>query len=159
MDRRRVVITGLGAVTPIGLSMEESWAAVKAGVCGVAPITQYDTAQQKVKLAAEVKGFDPETYMSKAEARRMSRFIQFAAAAAKETMVDAGLDKESINPDRCGVIVSSGIGGQTVTVSEQLRGMERGFDKVSPFYVPTAISNMAAGQIRSEEHTSELQSL
>ena len=147
MERRRVVITGMGAVTPVGLTMQESWAAVKAGACGIAPITQYDPAAQKVKLAAEVKDFEPEKTMNKAEARRMSRFIQFAVAAAKEAMRDAEIDRTGLDPDRCGVIVSSGIGGQTATVCEQLRGMERGFDKVSPYYVPAAISNMAAGQI------------
>ena len=144
---RRVVITGLGAVTPLGLNITESWAAVRAGKCGIGPITQYDPAGQKVKLAAEVKGFDPEAYMTRQEAKRMGRFTQFAIAAAREALSSAGIEKGALDADRCGVIVSSGIGGQAITESEHSRGLERGFDKVSPFYIPTAICNMAAGQI------------
>ena len=145
MEKRRGVITGLGAVTPLGLTMENSWQAVRRGVCGVGPISQYDASTQKVKLAAEVRGFEPETYMSRAEARHMSRFTQFAVAAAKQALERARLT--AFDPDRCGVIVSSGIGGQIITEAEHLRGMEREFDRVSPFYIPTAISNMAAGQV------------
>ena len=144
---RRVVITGLGAVTPLGLNITESWAAVRAGKCGIGSITQYDPAGQKVKLAAEVKGFDPEAYMTRQEAKRMGRFTQFAIAAAREALSSAGIEKGALDADRCGVIVSSGIGGQAITESEHSRGLERGFDKVSPFYIPTAICNMAAGQI------------
>ena len=143
MNRRRVVITGLGAVTPIGLTAEESWQAVRNGVCGIAPITQYDASGQKVKLAAEVKGFAAETLLGKSEAKRMGRFTQFAVVAAQEAL--SGFQGEDL--DRCGVIVSSGIGGQSITESEHSRGLERGWDRVSPFYIPTAISNMAAGQI------------
>ena len=145
MNGRRVVITGLGAVTPLGLTMEESWQAVRRGECGIGPITQYDAAGQKVKLAAEVKGFDPEQYMSRMDARHMGRFTQFALAAARQALDDAQMT--AFDPDRCGVTVSSGIGGQIITESEHLRGMERGFDRISPFYIPTAISNMAAGQV------------
>lgn len=145
MNGRRVVITGLGAVTPLGLTMEESWQAVRRGECGIGPITQYDAAGQKVKLAAEVKGFDPEQYMSRMDARHMGRFTQFALAAARQALDDAQMT--AFDPDRCGVTVSSGIGGQIITESEHQRGMERGFDRISPFYIPTAISNMAAGQV------------
>ena len=145
MNGRRVVITGLGAVTPLGLTMEESWQAVRRGECGIGPITQYDAAGQKVKLAAEVRGFDPERYMSRMDARHMGRFTQFALAAARQALDDAQMT--AFDPDRCGVTVSSGIGGQIITESEHQRGMERGFDRVSPFYIPTAISNMAAGQV------------
>ena len=145
MNGRRVVITGLGAVTPLGLTMEESWQAVRRGECGIGPITQYDAAGQKVKLAAEVKGVDPEQYMSRMDARHMGRFTQFALAAARQALDDAQMT--AFDPDRCGVTVSSGIGGQIITESEHLRGMERGFDRISPFYIPTAISNMAAGQV------------
>ena len=147
MDRRRVVITGLGAVTPLGLNAKESWSAVRAGKCGIGPITHYDTAEQKVKLAAEVKGFVPEDHMNKQEAKRMGRFTQFAMVAAREALASAAIEKENPDAERCGVIVSSGIGGQTITEAEHSRGLERGFDKVSPFYIPTAICNMAAGQI------------
>lgn len=147
MSKRRVVITGLGMVTPIGLTAGESWAAVRDGVCGVAPITLYDASAQKVKLAAEVKGFDPCRYMNKADARRMGRFTQFALVAAREALHDAGLAGEQADADRCGVIVSSGIGGEAIMEAEHSRGLERGFDKVSPYCIPTMIGNMAAGQI------------
>ena len=147
MERRRVVITGLGAVTPIGLTAGESWQAVKNGVCGIGPITHYDPAAQKVKLAAEVKGFDPESLLGRQEAKRMGRFTQFAVAAAREALSDAGVSVEQADADRCGVILSSGIGGQAITETEHCRGLEKGFDRVSPFYVPTAICNMAAGQV------------
>ena len=149
--KRRVVITGLGAVTPLGLTMRDSWQAVQAGRCGIAPITAYDASAQKVKLAAEVKGFDGEALLGKTEARRMGRFTQFAVVAAREAMADGGLDKAQIDSDRCGVIISSGIGGQAITESEHTRGMERGWDRVSPFYIPTAISNMAAGQVAIDQ--------
>ena len=147
MEQRRVVITGLGAVTPLGLTAEDSWQAVRQGVCGIGPITHYDASAQKVKLAAEVKDFVPENYLGRPEAKRMARFTQFAVVAAKQALADAGLSAEQADPDRCGVIVSSGIGGQAITESEHSRGMDRGWDRVSPFYIPTAICNMAAGQI------------
>ena len=142
---RRVVITGLGAVTPLGLNMETSWQAVKEGECGIGPITHYDTASQKVKLAAEVKDFNAEAVLGKQEARRLERFSQFALAAAKEALADAGLTE--FDPHRCGVVVSSGIGGIAATEAGQVKGMEKGFDRVSPFYIPQAISNMAAGHV------------
>jgi 3-oxoacyl-[acyl-carrier-protein] synthase II len=131
----------------VGLTATESWQAVKNGVCGIAPITRYDPTEQKVKLAAEVKGFIPEEHMSKQEAKRMGRFTQFAITASREALADGNFSKESADLDRCGVIVSSGIGGLEITEEEHLRGMKRGWDKVSPFYIPTGICNMAAGQI------------
>ncbi len=147
MERRRVVITGLGAVTPVGLTAAESWQAVRSGVCGIAPITQFDPAGQKVSLAAEVKGFDPEAHFTRQEAKHMARFTQFALASAREALRDSGLDKEQEDLDRCGVIVSSGIGGLSITEAEHDKGAQKGWDRVSPFYIPTAICNMAAGQI------------
>ena len=147
MDRRRVVITGLGAITPVGLTAPESWQAVRDGVCGVAPITQFDTEGMKVSLAAEVKGFVPEDHLGKPEAKRMGRFTQFAVVCAREAMADSGLVTEAEDLDRCGVIISSGIGGLSITEAEHDRGLARGWDRVSPFYIPTAISNMAAGQV------------
>ena len=147
MEKRRVVITGLGAVTPIGHTAPESWAAVRAGKCGVAPITRYNTENQKVKLAAEVKDWDPESVLDKKEAKRMARYTQLAMAAAKEAVADSGLDLATGDPCRRGVIVSSGIGGLDVTEGEHSKGLEKGFDRVSPFYIPMAISNMAAGLI------------
>ena len=147
MSKRRVVITGMGALTPLGLTARESWQAVKDGVCGIAPITQFDASAQKVKLAAEVKVFVPENYLGKPEAKRMGRFTQFAIVSAREALADSGLNTEAEDLDRCGVIVSSGIGGLSITEAEHDRGLARGWDRVSPFYIPTAICNMAAGQI------------
>lgn len=147
MERRRVVITGLGAVTPLGLTAPESWRAVREGVCGIGPITQFDPAGMKVSLAAEVRGFDPEDYMPKPEAKRMGHFTQFAVASAKEALADAGFSPEAADLDRCGVIVSSGIGGLGITEEEHDRGLARGWDRVSPFFIPSGICNMAAGQV------------
>ncbi|MCI8811705.1 MAG: beta-ketoacyl-ACP synthase II [Oscillibacter sp.] len=147
MERRRVVITGLGAVTPLGLTAPESWQAVRSGVCGIGPISQFDPAGMKVCLAAEVKGFDPETWISKPEAKRMGRFTQFAVASAREALADAGFSPEGAEADRCGVIVSSGIGGLGITEEEHDRGLARGWDRVSPFFIPSGICNMAAGQV------------
>ena len=147
MDRRRVVITGLGAVTPVGLTASESWQAVKDGMCGIAPITQFDPTGMKVHLAAEVKGFDPANCMTRPEAKHMGRFTQFAVACAKEALADAAFDPAQADLDRCGVIISSGIGGLSITESEHDRGKEKGWDRVSPFYIPMGICNMAAGQV------------
>ena len=147
MSKRRVVITGMGALTPLGLTARESWQAVKDGVCGIAPITQFDASAQKVKLAAEVKGFVPENYLGKPEAKRMGRFTQMAVVAAREAVADAAFTLEEAEADRCGVIVSSGIGGLSITEAEHDRGKERGWDRISPFYIPTGICNMAAGMV------------
>ena len=147
MKRRRVVITGLGAVTPLGLTAGESWRAAREGVCGIGPITLFDPAGMKVQLAAEVKGFDPEALFGKPEARRMGRFTQFALAAAREALADSGFRTENADPGRCGVIVSSGIGGIGITEEEHDRGLARGWDRVSPFFIPTGICNMAAGRV------------
>ncbi len=110
MDKRRVVITGLGAITPIGHSAPETWQAVRNGVCGVAPITAYDASAQKVTLAAEVKNYQSDDFLDKKEAKHMARFTQFAVISAREALKDAGFDPEKTDMDRCGVIVSSGIG-------------------------------------------------
>ena len=147
MNRRRVVITGLGAVTPIGLTAPASWQAAKDGVCGIAPITQFDASGLKVRLAAEVKDFDPLVCMTRPESKHMERFTQFAMCAAKEALADAAFDPAQADLDRCGVIVSSGIGGIGLTEREHDKGKEKGWDRVSPFYIPMGICNMAAGQV------------
>ena len=147
MERRRVVITGLGAVTPLGLTAGGSWRAVREGVCGIGPITAYDPAGMKVQLAAEVKGFDPDALFGKMEAKRMGRFTQFALAAAREALADSGFRVEEADAKRCGVMVSSGIGGIGITEEEHDRGLARGWDRVSPFFIPTGICNMAAGRV------------
>ena len=147
MSKRRVVITGLGAVTPVGLDMPETWRAIQAGVCGIAPITRYDTAGRKVTLAAEVKGFDAEAHFGKLEARHMDRFCQFALVAAREALADAHFDVQAADSDRCGVAVSSGIGGFETTEEAKERGLAKGYDRVSPFMIPGIIGNMAAGRV------------
>ena len=147
MDRRRVVITGVGAVTPIGNDVPAFWEAIRAGVCGIGPITHFDTANYKASLAAEVKEFHPETVIDKKELRHMDRFTQFAVVAAHEAMADSGLDLAREDAGRCGTIVSSGIGGMETTETEHSKGLEKGFDRISPFYIPMTIANMAAGQI------------
>ena len=146
MEKRRVVITGLGTVNPLGNTVAESWAAAKAGQCGIAPITQFDTAGFKCKLAAEVKGFDPETIVDKKEARKMARFTLLALGAAAEAIADSGLDTEAEGKD-IGVILSSGIGGLPTIEEQHSRGEEKGMEKVSPYFVPMSIANMAAAQV------------
>ena len=146
MDRRRVVITGMGAVTPLGNNVAETWDGIKAGKCGIGPITHFDTTNFKASLAAEVRDFQPELTIDKKEARHMDRFTQFAVVAAHQAMEDACLDMEK-DAGRCGTMVSSGIGGMQTTENEHAKGMEKGFDRISPFYIPMTIANMAAGQI------------
>ena len=147
MEKRRVVITGMGAVTPLGHTVSETWEAARAGVCGVAPITLYDASSQKVSLAAEVKNFDPTKVLDKKEVRRMDRFSQFAMYAAAEAMADSGLDLEQEDTARIGVCVSSGVGGMQTFQNSCEVGESRGFDKVSPFFIPMIIANLAAGRI------------
>lgn len=144
---RRVAVTGLGAVTPIGNNVADMWRSVKKGVCGIAPITHYDTTGRKVTLAAEVKEFHPEEMIDKKELRRMDRFTQFAAVAAKEAIEDAGLLMEQEDPKRCGVVVSSGIGGIDLIQEFTIAGEKKSYDRISPLFIPMSISNIAAGQL------------
>lgn len=144
---RRVVITGLGAITPIGNSVDEFWESVKQEKTGFAPITRFDTENYKVKLAAEVKDFDPEQYMDKKTARRMEEFCQFAVAATGEAIADAGLDMEKEDPYRVGCAVGSGIGSLQAMEREHSRLLEKGPSRVGPLLVPLMISNMAAGNV------------
>ena len=145
--KRKVVITGMGAVTPIGNTAADSWAAARQGVCGIAPITHYDTSAQKAKLAGEVKDLDPSLWVDKREMRKMDRVTQLAMVAAAQAMEDSGLNMETEDAARCGVIVSSGIGGLSTIESEHSRGLEKGFDRVSPHFIPMVITNMSAGHI------------
>ena len=147
MDKRRVVITGMGAVTPIGHTVEESWQAVRQGVCGIAPITAYDTSAQKVKLAAEVKDFDPSADIDKRELRHLDRYVQLALVSALEAFRQSGLVMEQEDPYRCGVFFASGVGGFRTIHSECLKGAEKGYDRVSPYFIPMVIANMATGTI------------
>ena len=144
---RRVVVTGLGAITPIGNTVPQMWESVKAGKCGIDKITLYDTTGRKVTLAGEVKSFVPEEILDKREVRKMDRYVQLAMVAAKEAMQDSGLMMENEDTTRCGCIVSSGIGGLGTIEAGERTGQEKGFDRVSPHFIPMVISNMAAGTI------------
>lgn len=144
---RRVVITGMGAITPIGNSVEEFWSGIKEGKTGFGPITYFDTADYRCKLAAEVKDFDPAQYMDKKSARRMEQFCQFAVAAAGQAISDAGLDMEQEDPYMVGCSVGSGIGSLQAMEREYDRLKEKGPGRVGPMLVPLMISNMAAGNV------------
>ena len=144
---RRVVITGMGAITPIGNSVEEFWNGIKEGKTGFGPITYFDTADYRCKLAAEVKDFDPAQYMDKKSARRMEQFCQFAVAAAGQAISDAGLDMEQEDPYMVGCSVGSGIGSLQAMEREYDRLKEKGPGRVGPMLVPLMISNMAAGNV------------
>ncbi len=145
--KRRVVVTGLGAITPIGNGMDAFWSAVKQEKHGFAPITKFDTTEYKCKLAAEVKDFNPEQYMDKKAARRMELFCQYAVAAAGEAIGDAGLDMEKEDAYRVGCYVGSGIGSLQAMEREYGRLSEKGPSRVGPMFVPLMISNMAAGNV------------
>ena len=144
---RRVVVTGLGAITPIGLSVEEFWNGVKEGKTGFGEITKFDTTDYKCKLAAEVKGFEGKNFMDFKAAKRMELFSQYAVAATKEAMEDAGLDMEKEDAFRVGVSVGSGIGSLQTVEREHTKLLEKGPSKVNPLMVPLMICNMAAGNV------------
>ncbi len=144
---RRVVVTGMGAITPIGLTVEEFWESVKEQRIGFGPITKFDASEYKCKLAAEVKGFDAKQYMDPKAAKRMEAFCQYAVAAAKEAMEDAGLDMEKEDSWRVGVAVGSGIGSLQAMEREHKKLLEKGPNRVNPFLVPLMISNMASGNV------------
>ena len=144
---RRVVITGMGVLSPIGNNVDEMWNSVKENKCGIDFITKFDNTDFKVSVAGELKEFNIEKYMSKKEAHRMDKYAQYAMIAAEEAINDSNLNLENINKDRMGVIVSSGIGGIETLVSEHNKMLEKGPSRVSPFMIPMIISNMASGQI------------
>lgn len=144
---RRVVITGMGAITPIGLSVEEFFSSVKAGRHGFAPITRFDSADFKCHVAAEVKGFDAKEYMDARTARRMEPFSQYGMAAAREALEDAGIRMEEEDPYRVGCAVGSGIGGLQAMEREYDKLRSKGPSRVNPLFIPLMISNMAAGNI------------
>ena len=143
---RRVVITGVGVVSPVGNTVEEFWNSLVNGRCGIDFITKFDTADFKVKIAAEVKGFDPHDYMEKGEIRKTDLFAQFAVAAASQAMADSGI-AGTVDPDRIGVYVGSGIGGMDTFIKECDKYLKGGPRKVSPLFVPMMIANMASGNI------------
>lgn len=147
LQKRRVVITGLGALTPIGIGLDAYWEGLVSGRSGVGEITQFDASEFDTRIAAEVKDFDPSDYMERKEARRMDRFAQFGVAAASMAIEDAKLDLDAVDKDRVGVLIGSGIGGIR-TLEDQSRALfERGPGRVSPFFVPMMIPDMASGQV------------
>ena len=147
MSKRRVVVTGMGAVTPIGNNTAEFWDSIRAGRVGIGPITAFDTEGYKVKLAAEVKDFDAKKYMDFKTAKRMERFSQFAVAAAAEAFQDSGINMEQEDPFRAGVIIGSGVGSLQEVESATDRIREKGPSRVNLLLVPRMISNMAAGNV------------
>jgi len=148
-DNRRVVVTGLGLVTPVGLDVEETWASLIAGRAGGAPITQFDASDQSVRFACEVKGFDPERYMDRKEVRRADRFLQLAMAAAEQAANQADIEAAvaSVPAERFGVIIGSGIGGLATMENQHAKLLERGPSRVSPFFIPMFIGDMSAGMV------------
>lgn len=143
--RKRVVVTGVGCISPLGLNVDETWSALLAGKSGAAPITHFDASQHKTRFAAEVKGFDPIALFGTRESRKMDRFSQFAIAAANEAMQSAGLSIDEGNRDRVGVIIGTGIGGISTMLDNYEVLKERGPERVSPFLIPMMISDSAAG--------------
>ncbi|WP_314208707.1 beta-ketoacyl-ACP synthase II [Vagococcus salmoninarum] len=144
---KRVAITGLGAVTPVGNTAEEFWTNIRNGNSGIAPITHFDATETGITVAAEVKDFDPTLYMEKKATKRMDLFSVYGVAAAVQAMTDSQLDIEKINQNRFGVIVSSGIGGMNTIQDQVIKMHTKGPKRVAPFFVPMAIGNMAAGNI------------
>lgn len=145
--KRRVVVTGMGAITPVGLNVEEFWQSVKEGGLGFAPITRFDTSGYKCRIAAEVKGFEGRNFMDFKAAKRMELFSQYAVAAAKEALLDSGLRMEEEDPYRVGCAIGSGIGSLQAMEREYKKLLEKGPNRVNPLFVPVMISNMAAGNV------------
>jgi len=143
----RVVVTGLGLVTPVGNDVESTWSALLAGTPGAAPIKKFDPSRLSVRFACEVKGFDPLLYMDRKEARRYDLFAQFALGAAHQAVIQAGLDRDVPSPDRTGVVIGSGIGGMQTYEENCTAYVTKGPDRVSPFFVPMFIPDIAAGLV------------
>ena len=147
IERKRVAVTGLGAVTPIGIGKENFWNALIAGQNGIGKITRYDPTETSVQIAGEVKDFDPAQFIDKKELKRMDRFTQFALAAARLAIEDSKLDVEKIDSDRAGVFVGTGIGGMDTLHNQYEKLFSKGASRISPFFIPMAITNMAAGNV------------
>lgn len=145
--KRRVVVTGLGTVNAVGHNTKDTWEGIKNGKNGISEITLFDTTDMKVKIAGEVKNFDPELYLDKKEAKRLDRSIIFGLIAAKEAYEDAKLAFANINPHRFGTFIASGIGGLGTIVEESKKAYAKGGDRVSPFFIPNSIINLIGGQI------------
>ena len=145
--RRRVVITGLGAVTPVGIGVDDTWQAVLAGKSGIGPITRFDASDYACRIAAEVKGFDPADYLEKKEIKKMDTFIQYAVAASHEAVDDAGLKITPETAERVGVYIGAGIGGLPAIEQYHKVLQDKGPGRVSPFFIPMVIVNLASGQV------------
>lgn len=145
--KKRVVVTGIGAITPIGIGKDAYWQALKLGKSGIDRISKFDPSDYDTQIAAEVKDFDPNQYIDKKEAKRMDRFTQFAVAASKMALEDAAIDTEKIDPYRFGVVLGSGIGGIETLEKEHEKLLTKGPGRVSPFFIPMMISNIGAGQV------------
>ena len=145
-EERRVVVTGMGAITPLGNNVQETWEGLKTGKNGIAPITLFDTENYKSKLGAEVKGFDPKEYLEVNEVLRTDRYAQFAVAAAEQAVAESGV-KGTVEPERFAVMFGTGIGGINTLETEYRKLLEKGPRRVSPLFVPMMIGNMAAGMI------------
>ena len=143
----RVVITGLGAITPIGIGKENYWNSLLAGKSGIGYITRFNAENHDAKIAAEINDFNPQEYLDKKEAKRMDRFAQFAVSATKLALEDGNIDLDGLNKDRIGAIIGSGIGGIESLENEVIKYTEKGPKRVSPLFIPMMISNMAAGQV------------
>lgn len=153
MMTKRVAITGMGIISPIGNRIDTFWSNLLAGTCGIGPITAFDTTEYKVKIAAEVKDFDPLLYMEKGDSRKQDLFSQYAVAAAVQAMEDSGLHSgENIDPQRLGVYVGSGTGGMQSFLQESQKLLEKGPSRTSPFFIPMMIGNMATGNIAIRCH-------
>ncbi len=147
MDTRRVVVTGLGALTPVGNTTEEFWDALRNGRSGIGPITKFDTTGYPTRIAGEVRGFDPLKFVDKKEARRLDPYLMYAVAGAVMAVEDSGLDVAKVDGTRFGVLVGSGIGGITTLLDTHKTLIAKGPDRVSPFFIPMLIINMASGLI------------
>lgn len=145
--RRRVVVTGIGLITPVGLDAPATWAALLEGKSGIGPITRFDATEYPCRIAGEVRGFDIERYIDRKEARRMDTFIHYAIAASREALEGSGLVIDASNADRVGVFIGSGIGGLPLLERTHRDLMERGPRKISPFFIPGMIGNLASGQV------------
>ena len=149
---KRVVVTGLGAVTPLGNDVKTTWNNMKAGVLGIDTVTKFDATGYKCTFAGEVRGFDPTLYMPKGEVRKTDLYCQYAVAAATQAYEDSGLAEGSVAPDRFGVYIGSGIGGIGTLVTEHTKLIEKGPGRISPFFVPMMISNIASGTVAIKYH-------
>ena len=147
MSTRRVVVTGLGVLSPVGNTVDEFWSALLQGRSGIGPITKFDTAGYPTRIAGEVRNFDPLNFVDKKDARRLDPYLQYAVAASALAVQDAALETSKVDASRFGVLIGSGIGGITTLLESHRHLLEKGPDRVSPFFIPMLIVNMASGLV------------